>query len=82
MKRNKGDDSEEWSVMSTEGFEMMNGTAIFSVFGCGLTHGCGTRTERRNTVVTSLGYETLMTETAICDFKNHGYYELVDVEDS
>ena len=50
MKRNKGDDSEEWSVMSTEGFEMMNGTAIFSDFGCGLTHGCGMRTERRNTV--------------------------------
>ena len=23
-----------------------------------------------------------MTETAICDFKNRGYYELVDVEDS
>ena len=22
-----------------------------------------------------------MTETAICDFENHGYYELVDVED-
>lgn len=23
-----------------------------------------------------------MTETTIFDFKNHGYYELVDVEDS
>ena len=23
-----------------------------------------------------------MTETAICNFKNRGYYELVDVEDS
>ena len=23
-----------------------------------------------------------MTEIAICNFKNHGYYELVDVEDS
>ena len=50
MKRNEGDDSEEWSVMSAEGFKMMDGTVIFSNFGCGLTHGCGMRTERRNTV--------------------------------
>ena len=46
MKRNKGDDSVKWSVMSAEGFEIMNETAIFSDFGCGLTHGCGMRTER------------------------------------
>ena len=50
MKWNKGDDSEEWSIMGTEGFEMMNGTAIFSDFSCELTHGCGTKTKRRNTV--------------------------------
>ena len=50
MKRNEGDDSEEWSVMSVEGFKMVDGTVMFSNFGCELTHGCGMRTERRNTV--------------------------------
>jgi hypothetical protein len=50
VKRNEGDDSEEWSVMSVEGFKMVDGTVMFSNFGCELTHGCGMRTERRNTV--------------------------------
>ena len=36
--------------MSMEGFEMMNGMATFFNFGYGVTHGCGTRAERRNAV--------------------------------
>jgi hypothetical protein len=32
---------QEWSVMSVEGFEMMNGTARFLDFGVEFTHGCG-----------------------------------------
>ena len=50
MKRNEGDDSREWSGMSVEGFKMVDGTVMFSTFGCELTHGCGMRTKRRNTV--------------------------------
>ena len=36
--------------MSMEGFEMMDGTATFFDFGYGVTHGYGTRAERRSAV--------------------------------
>ena len=69
--------------MSVEDFEMVDGNGSFS---SECTHGCGMRTKRRNpigdvTQGTKLRVRNLMIETAIWDFENHRYYELVDVED-